>query len=137
MVFVVYNIKNTINGKLYVGITNNLNARWNKHVYDARGNSSCVIHRAIRKYGENNFILDVIQECENKEELLKQEQILIQQLQSHVSQGGYNETWGGEAPMLGRKHSKETIAKISNSLKGITYKNRKTVSTHTKRLLGK
>lgn len=55
MIFVVYSIKNMINDKLYVGITNNVGARWNKHIYDAKHDSSCVIHRAIRKYGENNI----------------------------------------------------------------------------------
>lgn len=111
----VYLITNSINSKLYVGITNSPTKRWNKHTYDTKHNSPCVIHRAMRKYGIDNFIVSEIKQCSSKEELLESEQFYIKDLKTHVSMGGYNETFGGEAPMLGRKHTPEARKKMSLS----------------------
>lgn len=118
MTLFVYTIKCLKNDKLYVGVTNNIIGRWNKHVYDANHNSRCVIHLAMRKYGIDQFLLSIIKECYSKEELLEQEKFYIQTLKSHVSLGGYNTTWGGEAPMLGQLHSLQTRELISKKLKG-------------------
>jgi len=122
--FVAYELKCNINNKSYIGITNNLSGRWNKHVYDAKHNSPCVIHRAMRKYGIENFTIIQLKECSSKEELCKTEQNLILSLKTHVSNGGYNETFGGEAPMLGRKHTTESKILISKKLKGRTSPNK-------------
>lgn len=114
----VYLITCNLNGKFYVGITNSPSKRWNKHVYDTKHNSPCVIHRAMRKYGLDNFSVSKIKQTSSKEELLELEQFYIKNLKSHVSMGGYNETFGGEAPMLGRKHTLESRRKMSLSQKG-------------------
>ncbi len=129
----VYVIKCELNNKFYVGITNDLTKRWNKHVYDAKHNSPCVIHRAMRKYGLENFSITEIQQSSSKEELCKLEQFYIRELETHVSCGGYNETFGGEAPMLGRKHSKKTRLLISKRMKGRSSPNKgKFASNETK-----
>lgn len=136
MKLTVYSIKCILNNKIYIGITNNLNSRWNKHIYDARHNSQCVIHRAIRKYGLENFLLSTIKICETKNELLEQEQFFIRELKTHVSESGYNETWGGEAPMLGRKHTQQTLLKMSKTRKGRVSTNKGKKATElTKRKL--
>lgn len=136
MELVVYSIRCTINNKLYIGITNNLAGRWNKHVYDAKHDSQCVIHRAMRKYSIEKFELSIIKKCSNDKELLEQEKLLILQMNTHVSQGGYNETWGGEAPMLGRKHTSKSRLMISEKLRGRVspYKGRKTTALTKKKL---
>ena len=118
MKLVIYTITCLINNKIYVGITNNFQARWNKHIYDSRHNSNCVIHRAIRKYGISNFVTNIIDSTETKNQLLELEKHYILLLKSHTSFGGYNETFGGEAPMLGRKHSKKSKLLVSQKLKG-------------------
>lgn len=137
MILTVYRIICNRNNKIYIGITSNLRSRWNKHVYDAKHNSKCVIHRAIRKYGIDNFSLDIIKICKDKKDLLESEVFFIDYFNSHVSKGGYNETWGGEAPMLGRKHTILSKKLISNKLKGRKSPNKgKTASLYTKKLMG-
>lgn len=120
----LYVIKCKVNQKLYIGITNNIQARWNKHVYDSKHGSPCVIHRAIRKYGINNFTIVELLSTTSKNKLLRQEIKFIKEMQTHVTQGGYNETFGGEAPMLGRKHTAHTRKLISKKLKGRTSPNK-------------
>lgn len=132
----LYQIRCKTNNKLYVGITNDFTGRWNKHVYDARHNSPCVIHRAMRKYGVKKFVMEVLDVISSTRKLLREEKRWIKKLGSHVSVGGYNETFGGEAPMLGRHHSAKSRRLISEKLKGRTspYKG-KTPSYRTRKLL--
>lgn len=65
----VYKLTNKENGKIYIGITNQgVTIRWYKHCSDAiYGNSNFPIHNAIRKYGKDNFQVEVIEEIENED----------------------------------------------------------------------
>ena len=49
----VYKIRNKINGKVYIGQTNNLERRLKEHRFDKRSHKP--IHDAIKKYGFENF----------------------------------------------------------------------------------
>jgi group I intron endonuclease len=136
--FVIYTIKCNSNDKLYIGITNNLQKRWNKHVYDAKHNSPCVIHCAMRKYGLDNFSITEIKRCSSIKELCELEQFYIKELKTHVSQGGYNVSFGGESAMMGRKHSTETRKRMSESRKGKPSPNKgKIASNETRKKLSK
>ena len=56
-------IFNLINGKIYIGQTQNLN-RWKEHLYIADNSTYAkhkLIHKAIAKYGKNNFTFTIIQ----------------------------------------------------------------------------
>lgn len=132
----LYQIVCKKNSKLYVGITNNMSGRWYKHVYDAKHNSPCVIHRAMRKYGITNFEMKLLETVSSQKRLLRREKFWIKNLKSHVSVGGYNETFGGEKPMLGRHHSAKSKRLIGEKLKGRVspYKG-KSPSYHTRKLL--
>lgn len=127
-----------INSKSYIGITTNLNKRWIKHKYDMKHNSSCVIHRAMRKHGIEHFSMIELCKCTSKELLLIQEKLLINILQTHTSLGGYNQTFGGEAPMLGRKHSEKSKLQTSMKMKGRVSPNKGNKSTNiTKQKISK
>jgi len=54
---IVYKVKNKINDKIYIGITTkSLNKRKNQHEYVAfNRNSKYLFHKALRKYGADNF----------------------------------------------------------------------------------
>lgn len=135
----LYIIKNEINNKLYIGITtqDNIFKRWNKHVYDTRHGSQFVLHRAMRKYSIENFSITELQKAYSKEELFLLEKHFIENMKTHVDFGGYNETFGGEAPMLGRKHSVETRELMSKKMKGRVSPNKgKIASDKTRKLLG-
>ena len=111
--WVVYLITNESNGKGYVGITNERHKtiydRLEDHIKMASdgGRRSpngrlYPIHAAIRKYGEENFSVKVLEnkyfDLEDAQEL---ETYYIKKLNTYASgsaRGGYNLTFGGEEP---------------------------------------
>lgn len=108
----VYKITNKINSKVYVGITvQGYKNRWIKHCSDAIRDSSFPLHSAIRKYGIDNFQIEIVEVCKTLEELKDREKCWIKELQSRNFQNGYNVTDGGDGT-FGRHHSEETKNKI-------------------------
>jgi group I intron endonuclease len=108
-----------INQKQYVGQTiNNPKIRWKKHCYEANNHSSFAIHRAIRKYGIDNFKFTIIDECESSEKLNELEISWIDKLNT-VRPSGYNISLGGSSVMTGRTHTEEAKRKISIASLGI------------------
>lgn len=94
----IYKITNSINGKVYVGQAVDIKRRWqehNSHSFSPTHSSyNHTIHRAIRKYGIENFIFEVLEEC--SETLLNEKEIYwIAKLNS--KQNGYNMTDGGDS----------------------------------------
>lgn len=92
---IIYKLTNTINKKVYIGYTTHpFNVRLTQHIYEARHNSHYPIHQAIRKYGINNFITEIIDTASNLQELKEKEIYWINQYQSYSK--GYNATIGGD-----------------------------------------
>ena len=89
---IIYKITNKINNKCYIGQTiNSLNDRFNRHKKDAISNRlDTHLARAIRKYGEENFIAEIIEEVDNQILLTEREYYWINFYDS-VNKG-YNET---------------------------------------------
>lgn len=124
---IVYKITNKINGKIYIGITKgSLDKRWRSHVGSAFKNSgNNHFHNAIRKYGEDNFVVEQIDSAINYDELKEKEKFYIKKFNSIDE--GYNSTHGGDSnPMFyykARKNHKESLSKpevrkaISDGLK--------------------
>lgn len=88
----IYKIKNTQNGKLYIGQSiRPIEYRFQRHINDAE---SCRLNthfaRAIRKYGKESFTICVIDIAHNQAELNYKEQFWIQFYDS--INFGYNET---------------------------------------------
>ena len=55
----IYIIRNTINNKVYIGQTiHSVKLRFSKHLTSARKGGDYVIGKAIRKYGEENFVFE-------------------------------------------------------------------------------
>lgn len=116
---IIYKIINKINKKGYIGkTTQSLEKRWSTgHCCEAKNGSNCVIHRAIRKYGSENFEILILNEYDIKYlDLMETFMIIIHH--THSTEGGYNETWGGEGT-FGYKHTKKTKKKISEKKYGI------------------
>lgn len=95
----IYTYTNKINGHIYVGQTNNIQKRYNGHKSDSFNPKSSgytlPLHAAIRKYGLNNFIFEVIEEVDTQEKANEREIYWIKEKKSHVSENGYNITFGG------------------------------------------
>ena len=151
----VYSVTNTINGKVYIGKTvmSDLRAYWNRsHRPLVRSGKGFLLHRAVRKYGENNFSLKEVAQAQNEQELSDLERTYINQYRSNHREFGYNLTTGGEgftgkhtaatrqkmslahtghpSPRKGARLSDETKSKISVSKKGQSHP--QTVETREK-----
>jgi len=97
-----------INGKIYIGQSVNPRRRFISHCSRALNDTdNSPIHSAIKKYGRENFILEVIEWTENYNE---REIYWINELNSK-SPNGYNVADGGEEPphRYGEDHHKSTI----------------------------
>lgn len=83
---VIYKITNKIDGKFYIGSTNNLIKRYYTHINHIRtSKNSCVkLVRAVNKHGEGNFKFEIICECPT-DEILKTEQEYIDRLKPHYN----------------------------------------------------
>ena len=93
----VYCITNKINGHRYIGASIDIENRWQRHrrIYknstDKEYNKT--LYRAIRKYGLENFLFSVLEECEQTDIYNKEKQWISFY---HSDIEGYNETSGGE-----------------------------------------
>lgn len=87
----IYTITNLIDGKMYVGFAIVFNTRKNDHWDKLRKNKHKNIHlqRAWNKYGEENFVFEILEECENKF-LTSQEHYWATILNTHNREYGYN-----------------------------------------------
>jgi group I intron endonuclease len=107
-------------GKLYFGQTvQSLEKRWKHHIGSSQRGSDHKFHRAIRKYGEENFLVEeVLTVSAPTKEILKKkldyvEMRLIKRFNTKID--GYNSTDGGDGLV---NLSEESLAKISKALKG-------------------
>nr|YP_009663721.1 hypothetical protein [Dactylella tenuis]QCW06858.1 hypothetical protein [Dactylella tenuis] len=111
----IYKWTNKLNNECYIGSSINLWRRFLNYFnlsYLSSVKNNLRISRALIKYGYANFSLEILEYCE-KSVLLKREQYYLDLLKPE-----YNiEKIAGSS--LGLKHSKETRAKISKSLKGV------------------
>jgi len=106
---IVYKITNLISydkqpeDKFYIGITiQKLKKRFEHHCrYGKRHITS-----AIKKYGKNNFKIEIIDNANSIQELKNKEIEYIKKLKPY-----YNKTLGGDG-VYGYKHNKKTIEKI-------------------------
>lgn len=94
----VYKITNTVNDHGYVGITTcALAKRWREHLCAAKTGNQNRLYRAMRKYGTDNFKIEVIAKAANFQELQEMEKKCIIEHDTHARNGcGYNLTEGGE-----------------------------------------
>lgn len=94
----IYKITNKINGKVYIGQSVDIGRRWRQHM---TAKDDIYFHKAIQKYGVDNFIWEVIEKCK-KSELDERESYWIEYYDSFNK--GYNCTKGGEGVSGGEDH---------------------------------
>lgn len=105
----LYRITDTINHKVYIGQAVNPRRRWSDHKWNARQEKPIqYIHRAMAKYGIENFTFEVIATCRDLDSANVVEDLLIIQYDSRNKERGYNLNAGG----FNGEHSEETIEKI-------------------------
>lgn len=113
----IYAIRNTANGKCYVGSAANLKSRWCQHKHALIKNSHYSKHMqaAWNKYGMEVFEFIILEFVESKNLLLEREQYWIESTDSVAS--GYNIRITASS-QLGMKHSQEAKRKMSISRRG-------------------
>jgi group I intron endonuclease len=104
----VYKITNLINGKIYIGQTKKkVSRRFNEHT-----RTQYPIGQALRKYGEENFKIEVLVQCPDVEYSDYVEVELIKAYNC-VAPNGYNLASGGKY----FEHCDETKRKLSEKAK--------------------
>ena len=91
MVKYIYKITNNINGKIYIGQTNDLKRRTQEHKHDKRKDK--YLYRAIKKYGWDNFSVDILYYGEDYN---KEEKKWIEFYGSRNREKGYTVAEGGQ-----------------------------------------
>lgn len=111
---IIYLIINKQNGHKYVGqTTQGMNKKWQQHIQEAIRMSDKPLHRAMRKYGNHNFMIKEIDECD-KELLNEREEYWIKKYNTFKSAEGYNTTSGGESHLLLEETKKKISEKMFN-----------------------
>lgn len=113
----IYSIYSKSQNKYYIGKSIDIHKRFLKHKSDLRLNQhhSKYLQNVYNKYGEDDLVFQVIQEC-SYEESGDLEKYYIEQFNSFKD--GFNETEGGELGAPGRKFSEETLKKMSENIRG-------------------
>jgi group I intron endonuclease len=90
--FVVYAIRNAVNGLTCVGSTARLHNRWNQHKSDLKGNRHC--NRSLQRdwiaHGAASFEFWVLEQLTGREGLFRAERRWIGRLNAREDEGGYN-----------------------------------------------
>ena len=153
-IYSIYLITNIVNQKRYVGFTSRRpQQRWSDHKVDAANpKRGSVLHKAMRKYGIENFLFEVIYCSKEKDYIISMEEFFIREYDTITDNGkGYNCTYGGEFHEVsqisrekmaiakdgklnhfyGKKHNEDSKRKMSDSLTGT----KKNISDETKAAL--
>ena len=105
----IYQITNLLTNEIYIGQTVNFRKRLSDYNTADRSPTTRSIIAAIKQYGQDNFIIELIEQCDEKD-LNEREQYYIESFKSYVEGVGYNTLRGiyhQPDPYLSRKHKSE------------------------------
>lgn len=111
----IYEFVNNINRKVYVGQAVDYKQRIRNHKFNLKQDKNTPFYNALKKYGWENFSINIIEECEANE-LNEREVYWINEKKS-LYPNGYNLLEGGNQA----RHNDITKQKISNGRKGIKF----------------
>lgn len=89
----IYCIRNTIDNKVYVGSSCDIENRWKNHIWLLKNgfHHSSHLQNAWNKYDSNSFSFEILEELsDNKEVLISREQYWIDKFASYNPENGYN-----------------------------------------------
>ena len=117
MSIIVYKTTNLINDKFYIGV-HDTNSNLSKYYLG----SGIVLKKAIKKYGNENFIRETLMEFDTSEEAYDYEAWLVNDYMVNrpdcynARVGGKGSSSGEQHPMYGKEVSTETRQKIREPL---------------------
>lgn len=134
----IYQIRNAINGRRYIGSTVGFHKRQNEHLRLLKTNRhhSALLQKEWNEYSETDFVFEIIEKCERFELIVKEQQYLDKQNPE------YNICKiAGLGSRLGIKHTEETRRKMASKRIGrkpslgkhwhLTDETRKRISAYT------
>lgn len=119
----IYKISNLVNDKIYIGSSMDVDKRIKRHYNELRKDKHYneYLQRAWNKYGEINFVYDILEILENKNDLIHKEQYYIDKYKSYNILYGYN-LCPKAYVSLGYKHTEDVRNKMSVDRKKNGYK---------------
>jgi group I intron endonuclease len=100
VIYTIYKITNLVNGKIYIGQTSKTaEQRFVKHKLNAKNGLDTYLYRAIRKHGEDHFVIESIFITFDMDAADFYEKHFIRECKSYVIDNptiGYNMTRGGD-----------------------------------------
>lgn len=103
----IYKIVNKISGKTYIGQSNDIERRFKEHQYK----KDIPVEIAIQKYGIENFIFEVLEEC-SLDELDEKEKYYINLYNTYKGNGYNCNEGGGTFAYEDNGHAKLTIEEV-------------------------
>lgn len=101
----IYKIENKINGKIYIGQSNNIQRRFQEH--QTKGASSRIpVDVAIQKYGKDNFTYEIVEET-TIDRLNEAEEYWIKYF--NTIETGYNCSYGSNQQSIGENNGKSKL----------------------------
>lgn len=116
----IYSIVNKITGRVYVGSSRNMQARWSEHASLLRAgrHHSIRLQRSWDKYGRDSFEFSILELVHLPVDLFPREQYWIDLLRAACPKRGANSYPAAGSP-LGTKRSPEQRAALSLARRGI------------------
>ena len=126
----IYQITNSVNGKIYIGKTlNAVSTRWSNHKSDARkGVVRYALYLAMRKHGIESFSIETLEQWEGNskralnEKLCEREKALIEERNARNPEIGYNMVDGGKGTAGWHPSSERWEKAKQTRIKNGTYK---------------
>jgi len=115
----IYEIRNLVNNKRYIGQSSQKDRQrlWEHKTYLKKGtHQNLHLQRAWNRYGEENFVMNILQECSSLDELNKLETHYVNLYQSLDRRFGYNIRGPGDNKFM----PKETRLRVSQSKLGVS-----------------
>ena len=136
----IYRIRNLVNGKMYIGFASmNFGDRRDSHFACLRNNYhfNHDLQNDFNKYGESNFVFEVVEEIESDDILKYQEKEIYYISLYDTVNTGYNYTAGGNnhiRPTREKIRQMAEINRIANTGKRVSEETKKRMSiSHRKR----
>jgi group I intron endonuclease len=111
----IYQIENVADGKCYIGSSYNIMKKFGGHKTRLKANKHHSRHfqNAWNKYGEELFVLNILEVVGDRCKLFEREQYYLDKFERKL----YN-TYKVAGSSAGYKHTKEALQKISKAFKG-------------------